>query len=112
MDKNTLEKCLSLLQSFLDRNRLHKDKNFLLELGYFLKEELDTLKKIEEEAKFVNLDELDKRKLLSDNIQLNKEKQYLIKNYKELSEIVNDCLPKLNAKADYLTKKINQLDGR
>jgi hypothetical protein len=114
LSSNELNKCIELLA---DINTMTNDRNIkakLLEIGYTLKKELDNTSLIESMDRDINnrannMGPLDVKRLLEDNIQLFNEKERVLKQNKELREILDSKLQIYETKLGMITSTMSDV---
>lgn len=114
LSSNELNKCIELLA---DINTMTNDRNIktkLLEIGYTLKKELDNTSLIESMDRDINnrannMGPLDIKRLLEDNIQLFNEKERVLKQNKELREILDSKLQIYETKLGMITSTMSDV---
>jgi hypothetical protein len=89
-------------------------KTKLLEIGYTLKKELDNTSLIESMDRDINnrannMGPLDVKRLLEDNIQLFNEKERVLKQNKELREILDSKLQIYETKLGMITSTMSDV---
>jgi hypothetical protein len=114
LSSNELNKCIELLA---DINTMTNDRNIktkLLEIGYTLKKELDNTSLIESMDRDINnrvsnMGTLDVKRLLEDNVQLFNEKERVLKQNKELREILDSKLQIYETKLGMITNTMSDV---
>lgn len=114
LSSNELNNCIGLLA---DINSMTNDNNIkmkLLEIGYSLKRELDTVTLIESMGKDIdgrarNMDSIDVKRLLEDNVQLFNEKERAMKQNKELREVIESKLQIYETKLGMVADSVSQI---
>lgn len=107
-----LDRCIDILaQLNVDANT--EEKELLLEIGFILKQEYDTVKNIEKSSENNTKNgKINTKHLLDDNVQLFNENRKLIEQNKQLKKIIDQTIPNINEKINktkYLLHQINEL---
>ena len=114
LSSKVLEKCIELLAEINTKTNDNYIKSRVLSIGYTLKQELDDVSLIESMNKDINdrassMGSLDTKRLLEDNIQLFNEKEKVLKQNKELKDIIDSKLQIYETKLGMITNSMNEI---
>jgi tRNA 2-selenouridine synthase SelU len=111
-----LKNCIELL---CEIDSLAKNNNItlkLLEIGYILKKEFNNVSLIENmksdvNSRVENMDSINIKRLLEDNIQLFNEKERALKQNKELVNVIESKLKIYESKANLIEAKMSEINS-
>ena len=114
LSSKVLENCIELLAEINTKTNDNYIKSRVLSIGYTLKQELDDVSLIESMNKDINnrasnMGSLDTKRLLEDNIQLFNEKEKVLKQNKELKDIIDSKLQIYETKLGMITNSMNEI---
>ena len=106
INRKDLSRCIDILAELNADIQNRKDKELLLELGYIIKQELDTINRtpIRDEVFDIN-------KLLEDNSQLYNENKKLIECAERMRNTVERVIPNIQNKIGEINFKFDTLNN-